>query len=392
MIEEFKGEYRWLSNFVPVNIHLNGIDYPSVEHAYMSAKSDKEGWKKFCSNPFNEPPEIKRKSRTIELVENWNDIKVNVMRTCLIQKFNTEPFKTKLLNTKNQYIQEGNYWNDKFWGVCLKTNDGENNLGKLIMEIRNQLKESSSWSDYISLFKENKEIFSTYSNFIDLILSEVFPDNHKTINNISGIYDLEKEGWSLVNKINTNMLALSILVEDINIVLRNSGTEEINLFNGDLPSELKRFQTHIDKFKHRIFNTESKTFKRIISALERTSQKGNLTESKTYIELIKKFGQSNVKLISGEGVRKDMFGGIDMEITVNGILAHAQIKPAVEVKKVDSIYEVRLKSTIKNYKTDWIIIECDDNIYIFSNKNSKIVEGNYVFDKNSLLYKLSLTE
>lgn len=30
-------------------------------------------------------------------------------------------------------------WNDKFWGVCLKTGKGSNTLGKLIMEIRSNL-------------------------------------------------------------------------------------------------------------------------------------------------------------------------------------------------------------------------------------------------------------
>ena len=39
MIKEFRGEYAWLSNFASVPITLDGIQYPSVEHAYMSAKS-----------------------------------------------------------------------------------------------------------------------------------------------------------------------------------------------------------------------------------------------------------------------------------------------------------------------------------------------------------------
>lgn len=57
----------------------------------------------------------------------------------MIQKFNKEPFKSKLIATGDLYIQEGNLWNDKFWGVCLKTNTGQNILGKLIMEIRNEI-------------------------------------------------------------------------------------------------------------------------------------------------------------------------------------------------------------------------------------------------------------
>lgn len=49
MIREFQKEYRWLSNFAPVAVRYKGITYPSVEHAYMSAKSEEKSWKKFCA-------------------------------------------------------------------------------------------------------------------------------------------------------------------------------------------------------------------------------------------------------------------------------------------------------------------------------------------------------
>lgn len=139
MIVQFRDEFAWLSNFTPAKIKLYGFNYPSVEHAFMSAKSDDLEWKKFCINAGNSPAAIRRLGRLVKLKDNWEEIKIDVMRECLFQKFLQEPYKTKLLNTGAQYIQEGNYWNDKFWGVCLKTNEGENNLGKLIMEIRNML-------------------------------------------------------------------------------------------------------------------------------------------------------------------------------------------------------------------------------------------------------------
>lgn len=137
MITEFQNEFRWLSNFAPVKIVLDGIEFPSIEHAFMSAKSDDKEWKKFCSNPKNNAGVVKRLGRRITLKDNWDEL--NVMAECVKQKFNQEPFRTKLLETGTQNIQEGNRWNDKFWGVCLKTNKGENHLGKLIMEIRNCL-------------------------------------------------------------------------------------------------------------------------------------------------------------------------------------------------------------------------------------------------------------
>ncbi len=139
MITEFQNEYRWLSNFAPVKIKLDGLEFPSVEHAYMSAKSDDVEWKKFCSNQNNKAGDVKRQSRNITLKKDWNEIKLEVMANCIKQKFNTEPYITKLLETGTQHIQEGNRWNDKFWGVCLKTNKGENHLGRLIMDVRSVL-------------------------------------------------------------------------------------------------------------------------------------------------------------------------------------------------------------------------------------------------------------
>ena len=79
-------------------------------------------------------------SRQFKIKKDWDEIKLYVMDYCLLQKFNQEPFKSKLLDTGDEYIMEGNWWGDKFWGVCLKTNIGDNNLGKLIMQIRSSLK------------------------------------------------------------------------------------------------------------------------------------------------------------------------------------------------------------------------------------------------------------
>lgn len=39
MIAEFHGPYLFLSNFFPATVQLDGIPYPSVEHAYQTAKT-----------------------------------------------------------------------------------------------------------------------------------------------------------------------------------------------------------------------------------------------------------------------------------------------------------------------------------------------------------------
>ena len=140
MIESFKGIYTWLSNMVPVKIIYEGIEYPSVEHAYMSAKSSDMAWKSRCADTQISPKQIKQESKSIRLRDEWEDMKIDVMKECLEQKYQQEPFKTLLLGTGETHIQEGNWWGDFFWGVDIKTGKGENNLGKLIMKIRNDLK------------------------------------------------------------------------------------------------------------------------------------------------------------------------------------------------------------------------------------------------------------
>jgi hypothetical protein len=140
MIYEFKGDYRWLSNFEAVTIK-GEYTYPSVEHAYMSAKCDDFEWKKYCMDANNTAGDVKRKSREVKLVDNWDKFKFKVMEDCLVQKYEQEPFRSKLIKTGNQNIVEGNFFGDTIWGVDLRKtpNIGENHLGRMIMKIREDL-------------------------------------------------------------------------------------------------------------------------------------------------------------------------------------------------------------------------------------------------------------
>ncbi len=150
MIKEFQGEYRWLSNFMPCEVYLEGIEYKSVEHAYMSAKSSDPAWKTICQTTES-PGHVKRQSCTIAIRKDWEFVKKTIMLECLIQKYKQEPYKTNLINTGDLYIQEGNTWGDKFWGIDLRTGHGQNNLGLMIMNIRTDLQYNN-----ISNLAENK--------------------------------------------------------------------------------------------------------------------------------------------------------------------------------------------------------------------------------------------
>lgn len=251
-----------------------------------------------------------------------------------------------------------------------------------------------TWGAYLGLYKENKELFDVYSQFIDQALSSVFPNNSKTINGIIGVYDIESDGWSVLNKLNTNMLGFSILITDINNVLTKNGGQSIDLLDksltkDDIKQRIFQLIEFIDKFKLRIFSHESKTFKKLISALNDTTKKGDLTESISFEILKKKFGDNNVTVISGYGERKDMIGGIDIEIKLNGLLAQAQIKPAKDINEENGEFIITPSSSVRQYKTDWLIFEKNKKLHIFTNKNCKLVDGKYFFKKNDLLYILT---
>ena len=143
MINSFRGEYNWLSNMHSCDVVYKNNNFKSVENAYMFAKADTSGeWLKFCLE--NPPNIVKKESKNIRVRPDWEEVKLEIMYNLLIKKFTQEPFRTNLLNTGNENIQEGNFWNDTFWGVDLKQNPnvGENHLGRLIMHVRILLKNS----------------------------------------------------------------------------------------------------------------------------------------------------------------------------------------------------------------------------------------------------------
>lgn len=139
-IEQFAGEYRWLSNFWLVEIEYEGIKYPSVEHFYVAMKTTDIELRKEISE-LETSGKAKRFGRTMSIRSDWDDIKVQIMEYGLRQKYSQEPFKSKLLSTVGLDIEEGNTWNDTWWGVNLDTGEGKNILGKLIMKIRGEISE-----------------------------------------------------------------------------------------------------------------------------------------------------------------------------------------------------------------------------------------------------------
>ena len=121
MINIFRNEYGWLSNMTSVPIYYKGYNFNSVESAYLWCKNPTDQlWLDKCLNKA--PNLVKRDSRELVLPDNWNETKLLVMEELLVIKFNQEPFKSKLIATGNENIQEGNMWGDKFLVFVLNLN------------------------------------------------------------------------------------------------------------------------------------------------------------------------------------------------------------------------------------------------------------------------------
>ena len=138
-ISDFRGKYRFLSNFQASTIEYEDLLFPSVEAAYQAAKTEDKTKREQFTNMS--PVEAKRAGKLLTLRSEWDNIKYDIMYILVNQKFTKYPALTKkLLDTGNKMLVEGNWWGDEYWGVC--NGKGENKLGKILMLIRDSLRES----------------------------------------------------------------------------------------------------------------------------------------------------------------------------------------------------------------------------------------------------------
>lgn len=137
-INKFTGKYRFLSNFYEVPIIVDGIKYRSVEHAFQAAKATNE-LDKHIFRQCETAADAKYWGRHIKLRPDWDSVKIDIMYNLLKIKFNDDSLKKQLLSTDDAIIIEGNNHKDCYWGVY--KGKGENNLGKLLMKLRAEIRE-----------------------------------------------------------------------------------------------------------------------------------------------------------------------------------------------------------------------------------------------------------
>ena len=151
-------DFYGLTNMAPgFSLKINNIDFrtsealyqtmkfPDLEDAQMDIKEQRYAGKAIERSRYYESL---NKMRT-----DWDEIKVDVMRWCLHVKLaqNWKKFGDLLLRTGDLTLIEGSPTDD-FWGAVQidkkkKTREGVNMLGRLLMELREEIKEEMKKND-----------------------------------------------------------------------------------------------------------------------------------------------------------------------------------------------------------------------------------------------------
>jgi hypothetical protein len=127
----FRGKLFFLSNFYPCRVEFEGMVFACVEAAFQAAKTlDRSVRGRF---PRMDGREAKAAGRRVPLRPDWSRVRLEVMESCLRSKFSSTIAMATLKGVPGEIVED-NTWGDYFWGRC--NGRGENNLGKLLMKIR----------------------------------------------------------------------------------------------------------------------------------------------------------------------------------------------------------------------------------------------------------------
>ena len=140
-IMSFRGEYSFLSNFYEGKVFTyKGLKFNNTEAPFHAEKC----WSRAKEFEMIRPLQSKRLGRKVLMRRDWDQIKDRVMYDVCYAKFTQDPvLKAKLLATGNRELVEGNTHGDRCWGMTCSNGVwiGENRLGKVLMKLRDDLRE-----------------------------------------------------------------------------------------------------------------------------------------------------------------------------------------------------------------------------------------------------------
>lgn len=136
--------YGVFSNLFRCEVEFEGRVYATAEHAYQAGKAAKPAVREWILQAPT--PALAAMAAhglyTWDIVPNWASIKIDRMRAVLRAKFSQhEDLRQLLLGTGSHRLVEAGTTNNavnRFWGEV--NGKGENTLGKLLMELREELR------------------------------------------------------------------------------------------------------------------------------------------------------------------------------------------------------------------------------------------------------------
>eukprot|EP00003_Mantamonas_plastica_P000522 TRINITY_DN10426_c0_g2_i2.p1 TRINITY_DN10426_c0_g2~~TRINITY_DN10426_c0_g2_i2.p1 ORF type:complete len:173 (+),score=57.29 TRINITY_DN10426_c0_g2_i2:40-558(+) len=142
-----KNDNAYLSNFFLTPIDVDGVVWPSVEHFFQAMKypHDQEYQEAIRKTPkcskakwMGGAAGAKKNRKVIR--SDWESVKEDIMHDIVLAKFQqNDEIKSKLIGTGDARLFE-NSPRDSFWGVG-RGKKGKNKLGKILMRVRDELKE-----------------------------------------------------------------------------------------------------------------------------------------------------------------------------------------------------------------------------------------------------------
>ncbi len=135
----FRGEHDIFSNFYACGIIVNGLWFPTAEHAYQHRKSIEMNDMECAEYILNSvtPQDAKHYGNQVTTDDYWHNIKQGVMYEILHEKYKQCPeFAQRLLDSAGQVVIEAT--NNEFWAEG-KSGKGQNILGHLLMALRDEI-------------------------------------------------------------------------------------------------------------------------------------------------------------------------------------------------------------------------------------------------------------
>lgn len=129
VIDQFVGEYYFLSNMFPCKIEYKGLVFDCAEAAFQAQKKPEQAQMFIGLNGYQARKLGRRIPMTKEELDSWNSIrKFRTMYEVVWHKFHQNKDLLEKLNaTEDAILIERNTWGDTLWGVC--NGKGKNFLG-----------------------------------------------------------------------------------------------------------------------------------------------------------------------------------------------------------------------------------------------------------------------